>query len=39
LNYIAELASRLAHKRYQDRHAETPAAANLNIVPDSEASS
>ncbi|KAB2682925.1 MULTISPECIES: hypothetical protein [Brucella/Ochrobactrum group] len=39
LNYIAELASRLAHKRYRDRHAEAPTAANLNILPDSEPSS
>ena len=36
LNYIAELASRLAHKRHQDRHAEAPIAANLNILPDSD---
>ncbi|MBB4095975.1 hypothetical protein HGG72_16355 [Ochrobactrum pecoris] len=39
LNYIAELASRLAHKRYMERHPNTPVAANVNVLPGSKAPS
>lgn len=39
LTYIAELASRLAHKRYMERHPDTPIAANVNVLPGSKAPS
>lgn len=39
LTYIAELASRLAHKRYMERHPDTPVAANVNVLPGSKAPS
>ncbi|MCH4543187.1 hypothetical protein DK867_14015 [Ochrobactrum sp. POC9] len=39
LNYIAELASRLAHKRHMERHPDTPVAANVNVLPGSKAPS
>lgn len=39
LNYISELASRLAHKRYTERHLDAPVVANLNVLTDSKAPS
>lgn len=39
LTYIAELASRLAHKRYMERHPNTPVAANVKVLPGSKAPS
>ncbi|KAB0567681.1 hypothetical protein [Brucella pituitosa] len=39
MNYISELASRLAHKRYMERHLGAPVAANLNVLPSSKAPS
>lgn len=35
LNYIAGLASGLAHKRYMERHPDAPVAANVNVLPGS----
>lgn len=32
LNYISDLSSRLAHKRYCDRHSNMSAASNSNIA-------